>query len=75
MPTAPYSPTGARPVRRGRDEPYDSRSATIGSTLAVLSALTNFAFLPYYPFWAMTIIALDVFIIWALASHGREGVG
>ena len=45
---------------------------TIGIILAVLSALTNFAFLPYYPFWAMTIIALDVFIIWALAAHGRD---
>ena len=45
---------------------------TIGIILAVLSALTNFAFLPYYPFWAMTIIALDVFIIWALATHGGD---
>ena len=45
---------------------------TIGIILAVLSALTNFAFLPYYPFWAMTIIALDVFIVWALAAHGRD---
>ena len=45
---------------------------TIGIILAVLSALTNFAFLPYYPFWAMTIIALDVFIVWSLAAHGRD---
>lgn len=45
---------------------------TVGIILAALSALTNFAFLPYYPFWAMTIIALDIFIIWALAAHGRE---
>ena len=44
----------------------------VGITLAGLSALTNFAFLPYYPFWSMTIIALDIFIIWALASHGRD---
>lgn len=40
--------------------------------LAVLSALANFAFIPVYPFWAITIIALDVFIIWALAAHGRD---
>ena len=45
---------------------------TIGVILAVLSALTNFAFIPYYPFWAMAIIALDVFIIWALTAHGRD---
>jgi hypothetical protein len=40
--------------------------------LAVLSALANFAFIPYYPFWAILIIALNVFIIWALAAHGRD---
>jgi hypothetical protein len=44
----------------------------VGITLAVVSALANFAFIPYYPFWAITIIALDVFIIWALAAHGGE---
>ena len=35
----------------------------VGITLAVLSALANFAFLPYYPFWAMTTIALDIFVM------------
>lgn len=44
----------------------------VGITLAVLSALANFAFIPYYPFWSMTIIAVDIFIIWALAAHGRD---
>jgi hypothetical protein len=44
----------------------------VGITLAVLSAIANFLFIPYYPFWSMLIIALDVFIIWALAAHGRE---
>jgi len=45
---------------------------TIGVILAVLSALANFAFIPYYPFWSMTVIALDIFIIWALTVHGRD---
>jgi NADH:ubiquinone oxidoreductase subunit H len=40
--------------------------------LAVLSALANFTFIPYYPFWALTIIAIDIFVIWALAVHGRD---
>jgi hypothetical protein len=40
--------------------------------LAVLSALANFAFIPVYPFWSITVIALDVFIIWALMAHGRD---
>jgi hypothetical protein len=44
----------------------------IGIVLAVLSALANFAFIPYYPFWSLTIIALDVLVIWALAAHGRD---
>jgi hypothetical protein len=44
----------------------------VGITLAVLSAIANFLFIPYYPFWSMLIIAVDVFVIWALAAHGRE---
>lgn len=37
--------------------------------MAVLSALANFAFLPQYPLWSMVIIAVDVFIIWALCQE------
>lgn len=44
----------------------------VGIILATLSAIANFLFLPYYPFWAIMIIVLDVFVIWALAVHGRE---
>jgi len=44
----------------------------VGMVLAVLSALANFAFIPYYPFWSLAIIALDVFIVWALAAPGRD---
>jgi hypothetical protein len=44
----------------------------IGVILAILSAIANFAFLPYYPLWSLTIIALDVFVIWALVAHGRS---
>ena len=39
-------------------------------TLAVLSAIANFAFIPYYPFWSLLIIVLDVVVIWAVAAHG-----
>ena len=38
---------------------------SIGVVLAILSAIANFFFIPYYPFWAIVIIALDVAIIWA----------
>ena len=44
----------------------------VGIILAALSAVANFLFIPYYPFWAILIIVLDVFVIWALAVHGRE---
>jgi hypothetical protein len=44
----------------------------VGITLAVLSAIANFMFIPHHPVWALLVIALDVFVIWALAAHGRE---
>jgi hypothetical protein len=44
----------------------------VGIILATLSAIANFLFIPYYPLWAILIIVLDVFVIWALAVHGRE---
>jgi hypothetical protein len=43
----------------------------VGIILASISALVNFAFIPYYPFWSLAIIALDVFVIWALATQAR----
>ena len=42
----------------------------VGITLAVLSATANFLFVPYYPFWSMLIIVLNVLVIWARAAHG-----
>jgi hypothetical protein len=44
----------------------------VGIVLAALSAIANFMFIPYYPFWSLLVIALDVVVIWALAVHGRE---
>jgi hypothetical protein len=38
--------------------------------LAVLSAVANFFFIPYYPFWSILVIALDVWVIWALTRPG-----
>ena len=43
----------------------------VGVILAALSAFANFTFIPYYPIWSLTIIALDTFVIWALVSHGN----
>ena len=38
--------------------------------LAMLSALANFFFIPYYPIWALVIIGLDIWVIWALTRPG-----
>jgi hypothetical protein len=38
--------------------------------LAMLSALLNFFSIPYYPVWAIVVIALDVWVIWALTRPG-----
>jgi hypothetical protein len=37
---------------------------------ASLSAIANFFFIPYYPGWAILIIALDVWVIWSLTRPG-----
>ena len=44
----------------------------VAITVALVSAVANFLFIPYYPFWALTVITLDIFVIWAVAAHGRE---
>jgi len=38
--------------------------------LCVLSAIDNFFFIPYYPFWSLLIIGLNVWVIWALTRPG-----
>jgi hypothetical protein len=45
---------------------------TVGVILAGLSALANLLFIAAYPFWSLTIIAVDVLVIYALTVHGRE---
>jgi hypothetical protein len=51
-------------------------AGVVGIVLAMLSAIANFFFIPYYPFWSILVIALDVWVIWALtrpgAIEGRE---
>ena len=44
----------------------------LGVIMAGLSAIANFFFSPYYPLWAILIIALDVFVIWALVTVGSR---
>jgi hypothetical protein len=41
-------------------------AAVVAIALATLSAIANFFFIPYYPFWSILVIGLDVWVIWAL---------
>jgi hypothetical protein len=45
---------------------------TVGVVLAGLSLVANFLFIPYYPIWALLVIALDAAVIWALVGFRRE---
>jgi hypothetical protein len=45
---------------------------SVGVIMAVISAIANFAFIPYYPVWSIVIIALNIAVIWALTAHGRD---
>lgn len=44
----------------------------VGITLAIISAIANFLYIPYYPAWAILLIALNVIVIWALASYQAD---
>ena len=44
----------------------------VGVVLALISAVANFLFIPYYPVWSLIVIAIDVFIIWALMTGERR---
>jgi hypothetical protein len=45
-----------------------------GVILATISAVANFLYIPYYPLWSIVVIALDVFVIWALMTPRRRYV-
>jgi hypothetical protein len=45
---------------------------TVAVGVAMLSALLNLLFIAAYPLWSLTIIAVDVLVIYALIVHGRE---
>jgi hypothetical protein len=43
-----------------------------GVVLAGISAVVNFLYIPYSPIWSVVIIALDVFVIWALLAPRNQ---
>jgi len=44
----------------------------VAVVVAGLSLIANFLFIPAYPLWALTVITLDVLVIFAILAHGRE---
>jgi hypothetical protein len=44
----------------------------VGVLIAVVSATTQLAFVAAAPVWAVTVIVLDVVIIYAISVHGGE---
>jgi hypothetical protein len=49
------------------------RKAWAGVTaifLLMLSIVANFFFIPYYPFWSLLVIGLNIWVIWGLTRPG-----
>ncbi|MGW0766082.1 DUF7144 family membrane protein [Streptomyces sp. NPDC002676] len=44
----------------------------VGIVLASLNIIAQFLFLPYAPVWSFIMIAVDFFVIWALATYRPE---
>ena len=44
----------------------------VGVLAAMLSAIANIVFISAYPVWSTIIIAVDVFVIYAIVVHGGE---
>jgi hypothetical protein len=45
---------------------------TVGVIVAVLWSLFAFAWMPWYPVWAIMLVAISVSVIWALTAHGHD---
>lgn len=45
-------------------------AGVVAIVLAGLSAVMNFFFVPYYPLWSLLIIALAIYVIWAIVKSG-----
>lgn len=45
-------------------------AAGVAMFIAVLAAISNFFFVPYYPLWSLLNIGLAVWVIWSLTRPG-----
>jgi hypothetical protein len=44
----------------------------IAVIVASVAIIANFLFIPAFPVWALTVITINVFVIYALTAHGSE---
>jgi hypothetical protein len=44
----------------------------IGVILAGITAIVNFAFIPVYPLWSVTVVVIAIVVIYALVAHGKD---
>jgi hypothetical protein len=44
----------------------------VGVTFAALNAIVQMLFVPAYPFWALSVVVVDIIVIWALTAHGGD---
>ncbi len=51
---------------------FQALESLAGIIAEVISAIMNFVWIPIAPWWALMVIAVDVLIIWALASYLRQ---
>jgi hypothetical protein len=47
-----------------------SWAGVLAIVVAVISAIANFLFIPYYPFWSLVVIGLDFWVIWSVTRPG-----
>ena len=47
-------------------------AGTVGVIIAIVWALVAFAWLPWFPVWALAFIAISFSVIWSLTVHGRD---
>jgi hypothetical protein len=47
-------------------------ASVVAITMAVISAISNLLSISAYPIWSVMVIAMNIFIIYAIAMHGNE---
>ena len=44
----------------------------LGVAVALASLLVNLVFVPAFPLWALSVMTVDILVIYAIVAHGKE---